>query len=462
MKSSAQATVPTTKQFSQSESSQAGKDIINQFCPLEKLESSQAGKDIINQQSLCQVTGGVVTIEINPGFCRHHAKGFCKQRGACQFSHNQENCPDHGYSKTCENKTCLLRHPDTCKHFLKSRCFFGEKCHFFHPPEANPKIMHSMVDELQVKVDTMTRELSNMKEKIFMENKKPKPPDPTEIVNVTRSDMENMCKKVLEIFKKDMTELAKEIRLDLMARLSTIKVSQTSVSNDDIAQAIEEMKHDIKDKYKEVLEISKDDITEVAKKIRLDLQVQCSQVMDNTIRASEVSEDNTKRKIGVIQQDTTNIFSRLSRMETDHLRKSDDIKEALEVSKDYIAQAAKEIRLDLKDICQTLFVNEKDTNAAIKYTLKEKGKEDNPDTRAQIVIMERNDFVYIDEFLTAVASLKGCYAAIFYRDRKTYGIGYIEGIDLKEQLIYLTDALMIKEVHGSQKIIVFKSIKKQM
>ena len=123
MKGSATTTlVPTTEQSNKSELCQADKDI--------------------NQQSLSQVlarsASSDLTIEINPGFCHHFSNGFCKQREACQFSHKQENCPNHGFNRTCEGTDCMLRHRQTCKHFLKSRCFFGDKCHFLHPPEANP------------------------------------------------------------------------------------------------------------------------------------------------------------------------------------------------------------------------------------------------------------------------------------------------------------------------------------
>ena len=133
----------------------------------EQRESCQAGKEII-QQSLCQTRERVppsapaeIVIEIKPGWCRHHSNGFCKRREAWQFSHIQENCPDHGLDKNCENTACMLRHPQTCKHFLKSRCFFGEKCHLFHPRQATPGIVHSLMTELQIKVNEMTKSYQN-------------------------------------------------------------------------------------------------------------------------------------------------------------------------------------------------------------------------------------------------------------------------------------------------------------
>ena len=132
----------------------------------------------------------VVTIEINGGPCRHHAKGFCKRRDACLFSHTQENCPNHGYNKVCQDVACMLRHPEVCKHFLKARCFFGDKCHLFHPTEASPLLVHSMVTSLQAKVADMEK---------FAEEQKHKPPDTMEIAKVVKLEMKTMCKSFLEI-----------------------------------------------------------------------------------------------------------------------------------------------------------------------------------------------------------------------------------------------------------------------
>ena len=117
--------------------------------------------------------GPSVLIEINPGFCRHYSKGFCKRKDACLFSHSQENCQNYGYNKTCEDNKCPDRHPKLCKHFIKARCFFGKNCLFLHPPDPDFVRMQSKISELQVKLDRMTFGLSSMEEK-FMEKGKAK------------------------------------------------------------------------------------------------------------------------------------------------------------------------------------------------------------------------------------------------------------------------------------------------
>lgn len=384
MKGSATTTlVPTTEQSNKSELCQADKDI--------------------NQQSLSQVlarsASSDLTIEINPGFCRHFSNGFCKQREACQFSHKQENCPNHGFNRTCEGTDCMLRHRQTCKHFLKSRCFFGDKCHFLHPPEANPVMVHSMITELQIKVNEMTRELQDMKEKFSIEKEKPKPPDPTEYIH----------------------KIAKNIRIDMNAMGKTF------------AQSAKEMKNDIR--------VIKNDIKEECKKDQQDF------------------ENHTTMKFVYIKNEIIEISFNLSNMKDDiDILKidKDECKTALKESKDDITKVAKEIRHDLKDMCRT---SKDETKSIIDLVLKEKG-EDNQYARAQIVDMERNDYVYADQFLAAVGDMIGCYAVIFHRDRQTCIDGYIKGINLEEQRIYLE--CNSREVFGSQKIIVFKSIKKQL
>ena len=260
-------------------------------------------------------------------------------------------------------------------------------------------MVHSMITELQIKVNEMTRELQDMKEKFSIEKEKPKPPDPTEYIH----------------------KIAKNIRIDMNAMGKTF------------AQSAKEMKNDIR--------VIKNDIKEECKKDQQDF------------------ENHTTMKFVYIKNEIIEISFNLSNMKDDiDILKidKDECKTALKDSNDDITKIAKEIRHDLKDMCRT---SKDETKSIIDLVLKEKG-EDNQYARAQIVIMERNDYVYADQFLAAVGDMKGCHAVIFHRDRNSCISGYIEGINLEEQRIYLE--YNSREVFGSQKIIVFKSIKKQL
>ena len=288
-----------------------------------------------DSQSLDQVLARkpVVKIEISAGPCRHHAKGFCKRRDNCLFLHTQENCPNHdGYNKVCQDKACLLRHPELCKHFLKSQCFFGEKCHLSHPPEASPSIVHSMMSGLQARVAVMISELSNMK-KMFVEEQKQKPPDPMEIVKdfISKDDISGIVKD-MKCYVKDAMDIIRDstrkemvaIRQETKAVFLKISDMQTDhqlkfnnmkkddhqnfIDKNDIPDIFKDLRH----KVKEALKAAKDDYTKDAKDIRLEF--------DNIKEAFEESKDdidNVVKEVGHIHRHTNTFFYDISKMKDD-------------------------------------------------------------------------------------------------------------------------------------------------
>ena len=64
--------------------------------------------------------------------CRYFDKGFCKYKSRCKFFHPSLICSIYERNGNCEERTCLDRHPETCKFWLKERCNRNEDCDFFH------------------------------------------------------------------------------------------------------------------------------------------------------------------------------------------------------------------------------------------------------------------------------------------------------------------------------------------
>ena len=61
--------------------------------------------------------------------CGFFKFGYCKFRNKCRKMHVSEKCE----RKTCDIKSCNLRHPKICRYFRDRKfCKFGEWCCFDH------------------------------------------------------------------------------------------------------------------------------------------------------------------------------------------------------------------------------------------------------------------------------------------------------------------------------------------
>ena len=62
--------------------------------------------------------------------CPHHQKGHCKWGPNCKKEHMNTLCSN---LFRCEEPSCRLRHPRTCKYFaIDNFCKFGSKCSYTH------------------------------------------------------------------------------------------------------------------------------------------------------------------------------------------------------------------------------------------------------------------------------------------------------------------------------------------
>ena len=103
------------------------------------------------------------------------------------------------------------------------------------------------------------------------------------------------------------------------------------------------------------------------------------------------------------------------------------------------------------------------TQEAIDYGLDKIG-EHHQDTRTQFVIMKWNEYVYANQFLSAVVDMIGRYAVMFLKDSEslTFVDGYILCINMEEHWITLSMIKKDKNIAERTEEIVFKSIKKQL
>ena len=67
--------------------------------------------------------------------CRYNNRGYCKSKFNCEFLHSNKICDKVLLNGKClEVKTCLLRHPRDCRHWLgdSKGCLRGEDCMYLH------------------------------------------------------------------------------------------------------------------------------------------------------------------------------------------------------------------------------------------------------------------------------------------------------------------------------------------
>ena len=65
----------------------------------------------------------------NQPVCKFHKFGHCKFGQTCRHMHNNSICTN----PKCDRKSCLWRHPQSCKYFSNSGfCRFGNECSYLH------------------------------------------------------------------------------------------------------------------------------------------------------------------------------------------------------------------------------------------------------------------------------------------------------------------------------------------
>ena len=86
--------------------------------------------------------------------CKHNQKGFCKFGDHCRKKHINDIC-----TSDCQDKSCNLRHPRTCRYFiLNGTCKFGEMCAYTHKETKQDILIMSLQKELKAtkdKVDSL-------------------------------------------------------------------------------------------------------------------------------------------------------------------------------------------------------------------------------------------------------------------------------------------------------------------
>ena len=86
--------------------------------------------------------------------CRYFKFGYCKYSEKCRIFHVKEECKN----KSCEIRTCALRHPKICKFYRDyKRCKFGEWCHLKHFDNHN---LETHTEEIMEKLDNLTKLIS--------------------------------------------------------------------------------------------------------------------------------------------------------------------------------------------------------------------------------------------------------------------------------------------------------------
>ena len=92
-----------------------------------------------------------------PPVCKHHQRGYCKNKSKCLQPHNNNICSE----KVCRDPYCQERHPKTCKFYARNAdCWWKEKCAYQHKKSYNIN-----------KIDMLEEEVMNLKKQIKEINK---------------------------------------------------------------------------------------------------------------------------------------------------------------------------------------------------------------------------------------------------------------------------------------------------
>lgn len=104
--------------------------------------------------------------------CMYDKFGFCKFKATCKRQHYSQTCEHLSACKTI--KSCLKRHPKTCKWFAKDvKCSFGIDCGYSHTnPTVNPEkesmkkkveYLENIVQEMAIKIIQLEIDLDGFK-----------------------------------------------------------------------------------------------------------------------------------------------------------------------------------------------------------------------------------------------------------------------------------------------------------
>ena len=98
--------------------------------------------------------------------CKWWNRGFCRERGACFYSHTKGDCQEH-LKGGCTIKGCnTFRHRKKCRYFNTAvGCHRGESCEYLHEANINTKV--SEVEERNQTVkEVQTKDINYMADKI--------------------------------------------------------------------------------------------------------------------------------------------------------------------------------------------------------------------------------------------------------------------------------------------------------
>ena len=94
--------------------------------------------------------------------CQFHKFGFCKFRKNCFRKHEGRKCDND----SCSVWDCELRHPESCRYFLKfGKCKFGEYCKFNHELNAKKEYLEE-IDNLKTQLEILQKKIEETEKEI--------------------------------------------------------------------------------------------------------------------------------------------------------------------------------------------------------------------------------------------------------------------------------------------------------
>ena len=95
--------------------------------------------------------------------CIFHQHGYCKFGLICRKFHTPHTCNQ----PQCSDKTCLLRHPRTCKYFTNfGSCKFGDDCSFSHKVETANGFSKNEIEILKSELQSVKDSLKEKENEI--------------------------------------------------------------------------------------------------------------------------------------------------------------------------------------------------------------------------------------------------------------------------------------------------------
>jgi len=91
-------------------------------------ENNQPLKELIYKLDIINCNKNMDYLENE---CQHFLLGNCKFGGRCYKTH-PDICRIWNFNGTCSGNCTEGCHPKICRNFIKRRCRFGIKCHWYH------------------------------------------------------------------------------------------------------------------------------------------------------------------------------------------------------------------------------------------------------------------------------------------------------------------------------------------